>query len=151
MEAIVEYAQTNIVLLLFLIVGAGNLIGKLKIAGIALGSTTGVLLVGILVGLLHFDVPSIIKAVFFTLYLFALGTMIGPGLIHLVTSRASLIYLALCLSTVVLMAASVLLVAKVFDLNNIVVGGLSAGAMTTSAVRRKYFGVVSHGNASMIC
>jgi len=73
MDAIIEYAQTNIVLLLSLIVGVGNVIGKLKIAGIALGPTTGVLLFGILVGLLHFEVPPIIKAVFFTLYLFASG------------------------------------------------------------------------------
>lgn len=149
MEPIIEYAQTNIVLLLFLIVGVGNVVGKLKIAGIALGPTTGVLLFGILVGLLHFEVPPIIKAVFFTLYLFALGTMIGPGLVHVVTSRASINYLVLSGCTVVLMAASIFLVAKAFDLNSIVVGGLSAGAMTTSAVLAAAQGMVSAGSITL--
>jgi putative transport protein len=141
--------STNIVLLLFLIVGVGNVIGKLKIAGIALGPTTGVLLFGILAGLLHFEVPPIIKAVFFTLYLFALGTMIGPGLVHVVTSKASINYLVLSVCTVVLMAASIFLVARVFDLNNIVVGGLSAGAMTTSAVLAAAQGMVSAGGITL--
>lgn len=149
MEAIIEYAQTNIVLLLFFIVGVGNVIGKLKIAGIAIGPTTGVLLFGILVGLLHFEVPPIIKAVFFTLYLFVLGTMIGPGLVRVVTSRASINYLVLSVCTVVLMAASIFLVARVFDLNNIVVGGLSAGAMTTSAVLAAAQGMVAAGGITL--
>ena len=149
MEAVVEYAQANIVLLLFLIVGVGNLVGKLKIAGIALGPTTGVLLFGILVGLLHFDVPPIIKAVFFTLYLFVLGTMIGPGLVRVVTSRVAINYLIMALCTVVLMAASIFLVAKAFDLNNIVVAGLSAGAMTTSAVLAAAQGLISAGGVTL--
>ena len=149
MDAIIEYAQTNIVLLLFLIVGVGNLVGKVKVAGIALGPTTGVLLFGILVGLLHFEVPPIIKAVFFTLYLFALGTMIGPGLVRVITSRASINYLIMSLCTVVLMVVSVFLVAKAFDLNNIVVAGLSAGAMTTSAVLAAAQGLISAGGVTL--
>jgi putative transport protein len=149
MEAIVEYAQTNIVLLLFLIVGLGNLVGKLKIGSIALGSTTGILVVGILIGMLHFDVPPIIKAVFFTLYLFALGTKIGPGFVNVLTSKASIKYLVMCLSTVVLMAVSVFFVAKAFDLNAVVVGGLSAGAMTTSAILAASQGALVSGGVPL--
>jgi putative transport protein len=149
MEAITQYAQSNIVLLLFLIVGLGNLVGKLKIGSIALGPTTGILVVGILIGLLHFDVPPIVKAIFFTLYLFALGTKIGPGFVNVLTSKASIKYLVMCLSTVVLMAVSIFFVAKFFDLDSVVVGGLSAGAMTTSAILAASQGFISSGNITL--
>ena len=127
----------------------GNLLGKLRIGGITLGPTTGVLIFGILVGLLHFQVPPIVKVVFFTLYLFSLGTMIGPGLINVVTSKASLNYLVMSLCTIVLMVGSVVLVARLFELNNVVVGGLVAGAMTTSAVLAAAQGLVSGGGLNL--
>jgi len=134
MDSIVPYLQENIVLVLFLIIGLGHLVGKVKLGSVALGSTTGILIVGLLIGLLHLDVPPIVKGLSFTLYLFVLGVSIGPGLIYMLTTRAALKYLALGLSTAVFMAVSVFFVAKVFDLSNVVAGGLSSGAMTTSAV-----------------
>jgi len=134
MNFIVEYLQENIVLVLFLVIGLGHLVGKLKLGSVALGSVTGILIVGLLIGLLHLEVPPIVKGLTFTLYLFALGVSIGPGLIAMLTTRAAFKYLVLGLSTGVFMAVSVFFVAKVFDLNSAVVGGLSSGAMTTSAV-----------------
>jgi len=134
MSIIVQYLQENIVLLLFLIIGLGHLVGKLKLGSVALGSTTGILVVGLLIGLLHFDVPPIVKGLSFTLYLFVLGVSIGPGMIHMLTTRAAFKYLVLALFTGVAMFVSVFFVAKAFDLSNVVAGGLSSGAMTTSAV-----------------
>jgi putative transport protein len=133
METIVQYAQDNIVLVLFLNVGLGYLVGKIKIGPVALGPTTGVLIVGIIIGLLHLEVQPIIKSVFFTLFLFTLGVKIGPGLVHVLLSRASLKYVALCLFCSGVMVVSLVLTAKLFGLSNIVIGGLAAGAMTTSA------------------
>jgi putative transport protein len=133
MESITHYAQENIVLTLFLVVGLGYLVGKIKLASVALGSTTGVLLVGILVGMLHLEVQPLVKSVFFTLFLFTLGVKIGPGLVNVLMSRASLKYLAMCLFSGTVMAITLFLTAKLFGLSNIVTGGLAAGSMTTSA------------------
>ncbi|AOS97585.1 Aspartate/alanine antiporter [Microbulbifer aggregans] len=134
MDTIVAYLQANIVLVLFLVIGLGSLVGKLKIGSLALGPTTGILIVGLAFGLLHLTVSPTVKGVAFTLFLFVIGISVGPSLVHLLSTRAAFKYLAMSLFAGVAMAVSVFLVAKAFDLNGIVVGGLSAGAMTTSAV-----------------
>jgi putative transport protein len=133
---------------LFLIVGLGYLVGKIKIASIALGSTTGVLIVGIIIGMLHLEVQPIIKSVFFTLFLFTLGVKIGPGLVNVLMSRASLKYLAMCLFSGGLMAVTLFFTAKLFGLSNIVTGGLAAGSMTTSAALAASQAAVSSGGIS---
>jgi putative transport protein len=149
MDTIIQYAQDNIVLILFLNVGLGYLVGKLKIGPVALGSTTGVLLVGIAIGLVHLEVQPIVKSVFFTLFLFTLGVKIGPGLVNVLMSRASLKYLTLCLFSGAVMAISLFLVAKLFALNNIVTGGLAAGSMTTSAALAAGQAAVSSGGIGL--
>ena len=149
MDTLISYAQANIVLLLFLIIGLGYIVGKLKIVGIALGPTTGILIVGLLVGLFKFDVPPIVKGLSFTIYLFMLGTLVGPGLIHMLTSRSALKYLVMCLFTTVLAGVTIYAVAVIFGLNNIVAGGLAAGALTTSAVLAAAQGAVVSGSFTL--
>ncbi|GAA6160335.1 hypothetical protein NBRC116589_25090 [Ruegeria sp. HU-ET01832] len=90
MEALISYARENVVILLFVVIGLGYLVGKLKIAGIGLGPTTGILIVGLVIGLAQIEVPEIIKGLTFTIYLFVLGTMVGPGLVRVLkVSRLS--------------------------------------------------------------
>ena len=149
METIIQYAQDNIVLILFLNVGLGYLVGKLKIGSVGLGSTTGVLIVGIIIGLLHLEVQSIIKSVFFTLFLFTLGVKIGPGLVNVLLSRASLKYLIICLFSGGLLTAALRLTANLFGLSNVVTGGLAAGAMTTSAALAASQAAVSSGGIGL--
>lgn len=149
MYTIIQYAQDNIVLILFLNVGLGHLVGKLKIGPVALGSTTGVLIVGIAIGMLHLEVQPIVKSLFFTLFLFTLGVKIGPGLVNVLMSRASLKYLALCLFSGAVMAISLFLVAKLFGLSSVVTGGLAAGSMTTSAALAAGQAAVSSGGIGL--
>ncbi|HEY1093137.1 MAG TPA: aspartate-alanine antiporter [Glycomyces sp.] len=65
---------------IFLALGLGFLVGKLKIKGIALGPVTGTLLAGVLVGILFdgIDIPDLVKTVAFVAFLFALGYNVGP-------------------------------------------------------------------------
>ena len=149
MSTIAQYLQDNIVLTLFLIIGVGHIVGRLKIGSIMLGSVTGILIFGLLIGLLQLEVPPIVKNLAFTLFLFTLGVQIGPGLIFVLTTRAALKYLLLALSTSVFMLISILFVANLFDLNNVVIGGLSSGAMTTSAVLAAAQQVVSAGSITL--
>ncbi|MCR8642786.1 aspartate-alanine antiporter [Paenibacillus sp. N1-5-1-14] len=69
-------------LAVFLTLSVGYFIGKLKIGSFSLGSVTGVLLVGVLVGQLHISVSPTVKAVFFLLFLFAMGYKVGPQFVH---------------------------------------------------------------------
>ncbi|GLP96065.1 TrkA C-terminal domain-containing protein [Paraferrimonas sedimenticola] len=146
MNFIIEYMQTNVVLVLFLVLGLGHLLGKVKIGSLELGSTTGILAVGLVVGLIHIDVPPIVKGLSFTLYLFSLGVMMGPAFIHLLFSRQAFKYLAVSLFAGVAMAVSLYFVAVVFDLNSATVGGVAAGAMTTSAILAAAQDALSNGS-----
>lgn len=63
---------------LFLTVGLGFFIGKIKIGSFSLGSVTACLLVGVLVGQLNIPMSGPLKQVFFMLFLFSIGYSVGP-------------------------------------------------------------------------
>ena len=62
----------------FLTLAIGFFIGKIKIGKFTLGSVTGVLLTGVLVGQLHITISPNVKAIFFLMFLFAVGYSVGP-------------------------------------------------------------------------
>lgn len=66
-------------LAVYLALGAGFLVGRIRVMGFSLGGTTGALLAGIVVGLL-FKVPvsSAAKSLVFLLFLFGIGYDVGP-------------------------------------------------------------------------
>lgn len=66
------------VLALFLTVGVGFFIGRLRIGSFSLGSVTSVLLVGVVVGQLDISIAGPIKQFFFMLFLFSIGYSVGP-------------------------------------------------------------------------
>lgn len=63
---------------LFFTVGAGFLIGKIRIGNFSIGSVTAVLLVGVAVGQLNIPISGPIKMFFFMLFLFSIGYSVGP-------------------------------------------------------------------------
>src|SRR5213595_3927790 len=65
-------------LAIFLTLALGFFIGRLRIGTFSLGTVVGTLLAGVLVGQLDIKVPSIVKAVFFDLFLFTTGYKVGP-------------------------------------------------------------------------
>lgn len=75
-DSIVAHPEISI----FLALGLGFFVGKLKIKGIALGPVTGTLLAGVLVGIVFsgIDIPDLVKTVAFVAFLFALGYNVGP-------------------------------------------------------------------------
>ncbi|PRY20232.1 putative transport protein [Aliiruegeria haliotis] len=146
MQAIVAYMQANIVILLFLVIGLGYLVGRLKIAGIGLGPTTGILIVGLIVGLAQFEVPEIIKGLAFTLYLFVLGASVGPALVRVLSSPSAVKYLIMCIFCAIVAGASVYFISVFFGFSNVVAGGLMAGSVTTSAVLAAAQGAVLGGS-----
>lgn len=65
-------------LAIFLTLGLGFWIGRIKFGSFQLGSVTSVLLVGAVVGQLDIPVSGPIKSFFFMMFLFSIGYTVGP-------------------------------------------------------------------------
>ncbi|MFC9975358.1 hypothetical protein ACFVH6_31155 [Spirillospora sp. NPDC127200] len=63
---------------IFLTLALGFFVGRLRHRSFTLGSVTGTLLAGVLVGQLDIAVPDLVKTVAFIAFLFALGYQVGP-------------------------------------------------------------------------
>lgn len=77
-ESFADILREYPTLALFLTIGLGFLIGKIKIGNFSLGSVTSVLLVGVIIGQLEIPMSGPIKMVFFMMFLFSIGYSVGP-------------------------------------------------------------------------
>ncbi len=130
---LVKTLRENPAIAIFLTLGIGFWIGKLKYKTFSLGTVTSVLLVGVLVGQLDIPVPGPLKQVFFLLFLFAIGYSVGPQFFaSLKGSGLKQVLFAVVMCLIVL--GTTLGVAKLFHYNKGEAAGLFAGAQTISAV-----------------
>lgn len=133
LDWLVKTLRENPAIAIFLTLGIGFWIGKLKYKNFSLGTVTSVLLVGVLIGQLNIPVPGPMKQVFFLLFLFAIGYSVGPQFFaSLRGSGLKQVLFAVVMCVVVL--ATTLGVAKLFHYNKGEAAGLFAGAQTISAV-----------------
>jgi len=65
-------------LAIFLALAGGYWVGGLKFGKFSLGSVTGTLLAGVIIGQMHITISSNVKSVFFLMFLFAVGYGVGP-------------------------------------------------------------------------
>lgn len=117
----------------FLTLAIGFFIGKIKVGKFTLGSVTGVLLTGVLVGQLHIAISPNVKAIFFLMFLFAVGYGVGPQFFRGLKSGG----LAQVLFSVIVCIACLLtayVAAKICGLDVGFGAGLLSGACTISAV-----------------
>ncbi|MDE6418794.1 MAG: aspartate-alanine antiporter [Duncaniella sp.] len=118
---------------IFLTVGLGFLLGKLRYKTFSLGTVTSVLLVGVLVGQMNIPIGAPLKSLFFLLFLFAIGYGCGPQFVSAIRGQGlkqvifSVVVCALCL-------AVTWGCAKVMHYNAAIATGLFSGAQTISAV-----------------
>lgn len=82
MEWLVDIIKKSPELSIFLALGLGVGVGRINYKGFSLGTVTGVLLMGIVVGQLHLEISDIVKSTFFLLFLFAVGYSVGPQFIQ---------------------------------------------------------------------
>lgn len=78
MEALFDILREYPVVSLFLTVGIGFFVGRLKIGHFSLGSVTAVLIVGVIIGQLNITLSEQIKSFFFMMFLFSIGYSVGP-------------------------------------------------------------------------
>jgi putative transport protein len=117
---------------IFLSLGIGYWVGAKSFKGFSLGSVTSTLLAAILIGQLGIKVSSDLKAVFFLMFLFAIGYSVGPQFVRGISKDGvpQAIYAAVvCL----LCLGSCYVVAKVAGYDPGAGAGLFAGSQTISA------------------
>lgn len=129
----VEVLRHTPALAVFLTIGLGFWLGKLKFKGIALGTVTAVLIVGVLVGQLDINVGGPLKSVSFLLFLFCIGYSVGPQFFRSLRGEGlKEVLFAVVVCALILGAA--LGAAALFGLNPGQAAGMMAGASTASPV-----------------
>jgi len=123
--------NSNMTLMVFAVVAFGLLLGKVKFGKIEVGSTTGVLLVGLLFGHLGFESDPMLGTFGFTVFIFGVGLQAGPTFFSVfLTDGAKYIVLALVVGGTAFGMA--LLIARFIDLDYGMNAGLLAGALTST-------------------
>src|SRR4051812_38970380 len=133
MDYVINALRTHPELAIFLTLAAGFAFGHARIGSFRVGSVLGTLLAGVLVGQLEIRVPSIIKDVFFDLFLFATGYKVGPQFIRGLGKSALpqvAVTVILCLTSLL----TTVLATKLLGYDVGTAAGLLAGAFTESTV-----------------
>ena len=118
---------------LFVTVGLGYLIGKLKVGPIQLGGVCGTLIIALLIGQTGCQIRGDLKEVAFALFIFAMGYSGGPQFFANL-NRSSLRFIVLPIIEALLVLTIVLAAVPLFGLDAGTAAGLAAGAATESAV-----------------
>lgn len=119
-------------IIFFLTLGAGYLLGSVKIGAQRLGSVLGVLIAGLIIGQLDVSVGANVKWIFFDLFLFAVGLKCGPQFVQGLRSSGA-VQVGLTLIFFVVAMTLVILSAWILHLDAGSGVGMFAGSLTVSA------------------
>jgi putative transport protein len=126
------YLEINPILLLFLVIALGFLVGNIKIKGTGLG-TAAVLFVGLAMGALNpsFTVPDVIFQIGIVLFVYTIGIKSGPAFFESFKKNGwrdiGFIFLMLLLSALI-----TLLVFQFWSFDNATITGIFSGASTNT-------------------
>src|SRR5688572_12483295 len=133
MDSLIKALQQNPELAIFLTLAIGFSLGRVKIGSFSLGTVVGTLFAGVLVGQLDIKVPSLVKTVFFDLFLFTTGYKVGPQFFRgLKADAIPQVALTVVLCVVCLLTAFGFAKLLGFDVGT--AAGLLAGAFSESTV-----------------
>lgn len=133
MSDIVVFLQTYPQIVIFLSIAIGYWIGRLKIFGFNLGSTAGVLLTALFLGQLNINVPSLLEAIMFALFIFCIGYRVGPEFFNGV-KKDGIKYILLAFFIAIVALVTALVLGKVLNFSPGTTAGLLGGAMTQSTI-----------------
>ena len=128
---ILEALRTQPVMTLFLIIGAGYLIGNIRIGSFSLGPVAGVLFAGLFLGHFDFRMSAGAQAVGFALFIFSVGYQAGPRFFDVLRKDGLKYFL---LAVVIASTGFILAViaAKLLSLAPGMSAGLLSGGLTSS-------------------
>ncbi len=118
---------------LFIALFAGHLLGRVKVKGFSLGGVAGSLIAALLLGQLDIPLPNPLKAVFFALFIYAVGFKSGPEFFGGL-NRSSI---KLVISSVVQCVAALivlLVIARMCGFGKGFAAGIGSGALTQTAM-----------------
>ncbi|WP_410050684.1 aspartate:alanine exchanger family transporter [Actinomyces sp. MRS3W] len=137
----------NPVLTLFLLVGIGMLVGRIKAGGVSLGAAAvlfaGIILAawGIAEGIV-IEIPPQLGTLGLTLFTFAIGVQSGPNFFHVLRTAAG--PLAIMLAVLVVGAGAGLGVGRALGMDPAMIAGTFAGAVTNTPA------LAAAGNAAAV-
>jgi putative transport protein len=131
-EVIREFVSSQQpVIVLFLILGLGYVVGRVRIAGFALGPIAGTLLISLVLGNFGYRISEGAQSVGFALFIFSVGYQAGPRFLHALKSQGvQYVTLALFVSGVGFVTAW--LAGWLLALPYGGIAGLFAGALTST-------------------
>lgn len=118
---------------LFLCLALGYRLGKVKFGKFQLGGVAGSLLVAVIVSQVGVPADSGLKNVLFALFIYAVGYESGPQFFQSL-NRESLREIFLALSLALTGLVTVIVLAKLFNLDKGLAAGVAAGGLTQSAI-----------------
>ena len=133
MDWIIKTFQQYPELAIFLTLALGYWVGGFKFGKFSLGSVTGVLLAGVLVGQMNITISPNVKSVFFLMFLFAVGYGVGPQFFRGLKSDGvpQVVFAVLqCLASLL----TAFVVARFLGYDVGAAAGLLSGSQTISAV-----------------
>ncbi len=132
MDWLVTFFQKNPLIPVFLTLGLGFWLGRLRIKSFSLGSVAATLVVGVIIGQMKISVPDIVKNVFFLFFLFSIGYSVGPQFFRAFRGPG-LRQAAFAVVGALVCAGLVICAAFIMGYDNGVATGLFAGSQTVSA------------------
>ena len=132
MEHIIDFIRSHPLIPIFLTLGTGFMLGKIKFKGFSLGAVAATLIVGVIVGQLKINIPDIVKNIFFLFFLFATGYTVGPQFFRAMKGPG--IKQGLFAIVEAIICAGIIIAASyIMGYDNGIATGLYTGAQTASA------------------
>ncbi len=125
---ILDIVKDNPQLLAFILIALAFWIGKIKLGSVVLGAQAGILVMGTVFGYFGFELPPLLGAFSFLIFLFAVAYEAGPGFFAVALPQLGKF---ITLTVVIVVAGLALAVgfSRIFDFNLGVGAGLFTGAV----------------------
>ncbi|WP_233254397.1 aspartate:alanine exchanger family transporter [Salipaludibacillus keqinensis] len=129
MNTLIEFLNDPLVLI-FVILFLGSVLGQVKIKGLSLG-TSGVLLIAMVFGHFGFQVSPVVQNLGLSLFIVAVGLQAGPRFFRMMKT-SGIVFGMIGLIIVLIASLTTVVVSNVFGLSPALSIGLMTGALTST-------------------
>lgn len=130
-DYLLSILRDNPVIPIFLTLGLGFWVGHLKYKSFTLGPVAATLIIGVIIGQLGIEIPSIVKSLFFMLFLFTIGYSVGPQFFRSLKGKG-LKQVGFAVLEAFVCAGTVIIASKIMGYDTGTACGLFAGSQTAS-------------------